>query len=565
MKHSFLVFDTEDDSKELLAAGKSGFDKVVTQIAAITAGGNRFYNRGNATEFLKWLKATKEKFVYAHNLQYDLGNLFGDRLDELDVTMVGGRLIKATWANKVFVDSFNIWPMKLAKIGEAFGIEKLETKSMATDREYVYRDCEILHKAMTFAWNLAGELGIENLPPTLGGLCVKVWKQLGGVNTHDSHVMSREALYGGRVELFAICDDNTFALNHPAHVYGVFNGLEGVDDLVTGQKETICYTDLNSLYPAMMLKEFPGIMEDWTETRLPKFGIMTCEVDQPETFLPILPYRQADGRIIYPCGKFRGTWTIAELNAFQANGGTITKRLECIGTDEACSPYRAFVLLLYEKRLAAKSEAEKLFYKLLMNNLFGRLGTSGVIGRSVWQNDRNKWEGIPYGNKVLVNYHMPLSDETNWSHAAYITAYGRLELHKYLVKIVANRLIYCDTDSAIFNCPNGRIPFTISTDLGCMKLEGWEKACIAFAPKTYVYGNQYKAKGVPKNKQKEFIETGKAAFDIPYKMREAMRFFDRDNAKRLSVWRTVHKECQVKYDRKKLVGNKFYPCTINEI
>lgn len=577
MKHSFICFDTEDNSKELLSSGKSGFNKRVTQIAAITALGSTFYNKGNAKEFLDWVKHRKERFLYAHNLQYDLGNLFGNNLDELDVTMVGGRLIKAVWGNKIFVDSFNIWPMKAAKIGEAFGIRKLETESMATDRAYVFRDVEIIHRAMTFAWGFCEPLGIKYLPPTLGGLCVKVWKRLGGVNDHDSHELSRDALFGGRVELFSVTDDYTWQHNDHNLIYRLFHnelipeehkiltkhGYSGLLNIAT--KSRVCYVDINSLYPAMMLKEFPGMMEYWSEARLPKFGIIKCEVYQPETPLPILPYRKADGRIIYPCGKFSGTWTIAEINAFVKNGGKILKRIECIGTDEGSKPYECFVLPMYQNRMASNSEAERLFFKLLMNNLFGRLGTSGEIGRSVWRTDKNKWDGIPYGEKVLVTYKMPLSDETNWSHAAYVTAYGRIELHKYLSIIGADNLIYCDTDSVIFNCPSKRVPFAISDKLGEMKLVGWETACIAFAPKTYIYGKEYKAKGVPKTKQREFIETGRTAYDMPYKLREAMRFFDRENSKRLSVWRTVEKVCQVHYDRKKLAGNRFFPCYINEL
>jgi len=48
-----IVYDTEDDSSELLAAGKSGFDKRVTQIAAITDCGKMFHNRGNVAEFFR--------------------------------------------------------------------------------------------------------------------------------------------------------------------------------------------------------------------------------------------------------------------------------------------------------------------------------------------------------------------------------------------------------------------------------------------------------------------------------------------------------------------------------
>src|SRR6266478_3704465 len=134
---SFIVFDTEDTALELQQSGKSGFLKQVTQIAAKSREGDTFYNRGDVKGFLKWLSCRKETFFYAHNLQYDLGNLFGKELDKLDCTLVGGRLIRAVWGKKIFVDSFNIWPMAAKKLAIAFGLKKLDMD--VHSKEYVFR------------------------------------------------------------------------------------------------------------------------------------------------------------------------------------------------------------------------------------------------------------------------------------------------------------------------------------------------------------------------------------------------------------------------------------------
>lgn len=618
---NFICADTEDNSVELLRLDKSGFDKAITQIAAMTGSGDKFYagtpdypkmdivyldiltdaekfkefkanktfewdifiewcegylawqkqhSLGLVKTCLKWLEGSQQKYIYFHNLQYDLGNLFADKLDRLDITMVGGRIIKAGWGKKIFVDSYNIWPMKLAKLGEAFGLEKLKTENMAADKEYVYRDVEILHKAMTFAWGFCDSLELNHLPPTLGGLCVKVWKHFGGEgNSHDSSVLSRKALYGGRVELFHICDDWTWEHNDPSLIYAAFNGTlpkdKTVEDLVKFGTQNVYWTDINSLYPYVMTFDYPGALEHWDITQpFPKYGIATVTIKQPETLLPVLPYRGKDGRILYPTGVFTGTWTIHEINYAVANGATIVEVKDIIGTNEGVKCYATFVEKLYQARLDSDSEAEKLFFKLLMNNLYGRLGTSGIIGRSVWQDEKNKHNGIPYGEKVMVKYKMPLSDETNWCHAAYVTAYGRIELHKFMKLIGAERMIYCDTDSCVFNCPDGKVPFVIDKGLGKMKLEGVMDGAIAFAPKMYRIGKTFKAKGVPKHLAEQFINSGHAEFDLPYKLREAMRFYDRNNSKRLSVWRNVSKARRTNYDRKKLKDNTFFPCKINQ-
>lgn len=531
---SFICADTEDDSEELLAAGKSGFGKRVTQIAALTDGNESYYSKGDVKGFLKWIECRKERHIYFHNLQYDLGNLFGRELDCFDATLVGGRIIKATWRNKIFVDSFNLWPMSAAKIGEAFGLKKLKRDS--TSHKYVFRDVEIIKAAVQFVWDFCKAIGLETPPPTLGGLCVKFWRYLGGDNCHDSSELSRQALFGGRVELFKERNDCN----------------------------RICWTDINSLYPFCMMRDFPGQLED-CGTQLADHGVATVTVKVPESELCVLPFRNKDGRILYPWGKFTGTWTIAEINAAVADGARVEKVHACEGTTETMQPYQEFVSRLYRSRLASKTDAEKLFFKLLMNNLYGRLGTSGVIGRTVWQTDKNKFDGVAYGEKVLCSYTMPLSAETNWSHAAHVTAYGRLELLKYLKKVGASNLIYCDTDSTIFDCPSKRIPFAVGKELGQMKLEGWEKHCETYAPKLYHIGDTYKAKGVPKRLAQTFIETGRAEFDLPFKIREAIRFYDRSNKRRLSVWRRVEKVRHGKYDKKILDGNRYLPCKISAV
>lgn len=580
---NFIYADTEDDSLELLSTGRSGFDKQVTQIAAMTAKGQTFYNNGNVKEFLKWFQQREERFCYFHNVQYDLGNLFGDCLDELDCTLVGGRMIKAVWHNKVFVDSFNIWPMALKKVGKAFGLEKLEYKDiddpdniktafengdidrkqmqkrmeqyqkrkgdfLARNKDYVFRDVQIGRQAMLFAWEFCQEMGIENLPATLGGLCIKVWQALGGVNVHDSTEMSKLAYFGGRVELFKTHSESPRT-----------------------KKGNVCYTDINSLYPAVMRYEYPDTLEPWGG--LPPHGIATVTMHVKKCELAPLPFRNDEGRILYPYGKFTGTWTIPEIQHAVSLGHKILKVHEAMGSKEVFRPYKEYVEFLYAKRLEAKSEAESLFFKLLMNNLYGRLGTGGKIGRTVYQNEDNKNDGTPFGCKVLCEYTMPLSKETNWCHAAYVTSYGRIELYKYMALIGAEQMIYCDTDSCIFDTAKRIIPFKISNELGEMKLENWERHCRTYAPKLYEITGQVngttrrklKAKGVPVRLAAEFIDTGHVSFDLPFKFREAVAFFDRDNSKKLSVWRAVQKENAVNYDRKKLKENRYFPCKINSV
>lgn len=560
----FVCFDTEDDSVELMTAGKSGFDKRTTQIAAMTCGGDSFANRGNVTEFLQWLLKRPETVIYAHNLQYDLGNLFGKKLDDLDLVLVGGRLIRAGWRGKIFADSFNIWPMSLKKLGAAFKLEKLETHNMAYDAAYAMRDVEIVREAMLFARDFCQSVGVERLSPTLGGLCVKVWRAGGGRNNHDSHKLSRAAYFGGRVELFKICNDAIWELNGAQKCYSVFNMRESSDVLKFPETESVCWTDINSLYPHVMSGKFPAAMEHYG-ARLPDYGVARCRVRVPECLIAPLPWRDENGRVMYPSGKFEGVWTVAELREAERRGAAIEKVFEAVGSSEFSEPYKEFMLDTYTRRVVCETDAGRTFFKLLMNNLYGRLGASGVIGRTVWRNERNEKDGVVFGEKVLVNYQAPLGGETNWSHAAYTTSYGRLELLRALDAVGAEKLIYCDTDSCVFDSADGSAPFPTGNGLGEMRVVSREKCCFVYAPKMYRAGGTVKAKGIPARLAKLYTDTGRAEFDLPFKMREAIKFYDRGNSKRLSVWRRIVKQNAQRYDKKKLIGNRFIPRKIHKI
>ncbi len=544
----FIVFDTEDDSREVLEAGKPGHEKRVTQIAAITTHGEQYHNRGDREAFLEWVLDSGIKRVYAHNLQYDLGNLFADHLDMLNLTMVGGRVIKAGWRGITFVDSFNLFPMSVKSMGEAFGLRKLRFD--AEDREYVFRDCEIVLKALMYLLKVIRPYGLTELPNTLGGLCVRLWQAMGGENWNDASPLSREAIFGGRVELFS-------------------NGGTG----------NIAWTDVNSLYPWAMTQKFPAVISEQKDLTL--YGVTRARVKVPEQEIAPLPYRVKwddgfdgvwPGAILFPCGNFDGVWTNAELvNAVDNHGVKIEKIYESWGSNHGEAYYADFVNDFYDKRLKSESDAEKLVYKLLMNNLYGQLGMSGIITTSTKGNEklfdeirRGEMDATAYGDNLLMDRAIPLPKHCNYTHASYVTAYGRLRLIEFMKKIPVKDLVYCDTDSLFFFNKGDKLPFHTGRSLGEMKFEGWGKKVEVYAPKMYVFDDKAKAKGVPRRLAKKFIEEMSVEYDAPFRMREAIRFFDRGNTHKLSVWRKIKKQFRTNYRKKKLTASKhFIPLCID--
>ena len=542
----FIVFDTEDNSRQLMESGRSGFDKQVTQIAALEyhdgAVINRFHNRGNVEQFLEWIDGSDAGRIYAHNLQYDLGALFAERLPELALTMVGGRIIKAVYRNKVYVDSYNLFPTSVAALGKALKLEKLEFDEHS--EEYVFRDCEIVGEAINNMVGLIAEYDVMRLTNTLGGLCVKLWQSMGGQNWMQASEESRSAIYGGRVELFS-------------------NGGTG----------NIAWVDINSLYPWCMTKKYPT--EFRPKKKITDYGISNVTIEIPEQGIAPLPYRTtssdrlsgvSEGSIIFPCGKITGTWIDAEIiNAVENHGCKVKKLHWSYGSADGEDYYSGFVNEFYAKRLKAESDAYKLIYKLLMNNLYGQLGMGGVVSRTTAFTPEMRGKiatgqikARPFGDNLLVEQAVPLPPHVNYVHAAHVTGYGRLRLMEFMRKIPLKDMIYCDTDSLFFFSKDKKLPFKTGSELGEMKLEGWGGRIDVYAPKMYSIDDVVKAKGVPRRLAKQFIENGQVEYDAPFKLREAINFYDRGNTRKLSVWRKVKKEIKTNYQKKILVDGKTF-------
>jgi DNA polymerase type B, organellar and viral len=521
-----IYWDTEDNSPLIQAAveaGKRPPKRKVTQIAAMDEDGEVFHNRGDVKEFLRWLRFQGDCCAWALNAAYDMGNIGANRLDEFDMMLVGGRLIRAEWKNVEFRDVYNIWRSSVKDLGEAFGLKK--GKLNIHSKKYALRDVEIIKKAMEFVFEMLARRGVDRIPCTLGSLAIKAWKASGGRNWHDDSEFSHRALFGGRVELFQ-----------------------------RRVKRACHYVDINSLYPFAMTKAFPTACDDLRGS-LEGYGIAAVDITVPEMFAAPLPCRMGDDRVVFPFGKLTGVWTLHEIRNAVEVGCKVTKVHASVGSEEGEYYYRDFILEMYKLRKESKSEPHRLFYKLLMNNLYGQLGMSGSVTKT-GELSNPDIGGKIFGNKVLYDCALPLAQHVNYMHAAYITSYGRLELYKYLREL-GERVVYCDTDSVIFT---GRQTVKTGKELGEMKYEGGsEHGCETFAPKCYIFDDEAKAKGVPRGKADEYIRKKIVTYWTPYKIREAVAFYDRENARPLSTWRPVEKEFRAVYDKKTLKGERYFP------
>lgn len=526
---------------------ENGANGVVTLAALIHESGESWVWKG-AGHFRKWCdKQQGEKpIVICHNLEYDLVNEFAEFYPYLQLNYLKGRLISARYKNVKFLDSGNHFRMTLKKIGEAIGIQKKEMDIY--DESYVTTDSWICLKAMIGARDYIASLG-GRIGATSGSSAVSVWEHMvekefstGSVDTP----FLRAGYYGGRTEIFA------------SHMEGCIKGY-----------------DINSMYPFCMKHDYPEyLMEDSTFGKAQGMADVTISVPHG-LFVAPLPWRTEKDSLWYPVGVFRGTWTYDEIRYAEKLGSKVLKVHMAYGCNNLVRPFDEFIDTLYAKRKASTSSAEKMFLKVLMNSLYGKIASKSQVTRTVSRhtllNARHdrlhevKWIDHQRG---LLDYFTPPPPYVNVCWGSMITANARLLLTKYLARVAPDKLIYCDTDSLY----GESISLPESDELGGMKLERTAKVMNVIQPKAYQIDEFYKAKGVPKPKMKkdsdgndtdtieidfakQYIDDGFTEFQAPIRFRASL------NSKRGKVnqWVKHSKSRKTAYSHKRFSNGTYFP------
>lgn len=570
-------FDTENDEKG-----------VVTLAALIHESGESWVWR-QAGHLAEWCEKQKGKkpIIICHNLEYDLVNEFGPRYPYLQLNYLKGRLISARYGNVKFLDSFNHFRMSLKEIGKAIGIAKMDMD--IHDEAYVTTDSWICLKAMTGARDYIASLG-GKIGATSGSSAVSVWETMvekefstGAVDTP----WLRKGYYGGRTEIFAAHAEGPMLTTSAGHIkYHLekddseqeliwkgnlmeLRSKEKAHKVVIHREPTIKGYDINSMYPFCMMHDYPEyLMEDFTMEKAQGMADVTISIPHGLYVAP-LPWRTTEDSLWYPVGVFRGTWTYDEIRHAESVGATVVKVHHGYGCNSLVRPFDEFITTLYAKRRASKNDAERLFLKVLMNSLYGKIASKSCVTRTVSRhtllNSKNnrihevKWIDHQRG---LLDYFTPPPPYVNVCWGAMITANARLLLTRYLEKVNPEKLIYCDTDSLYAN--GHTLPE--STELGGMKLEKNAQIMSVIQPKAYRIDDFYRAKGVPKPKTdkegtilidfaKQYIEDGTTEFQSPIRFRASL------NSKRgkANQWVQHSKSRKTSYAHKRLSNGRYFP------
>lgn len=474
------------------------------------------------------------KWIAATNLGFDF---FGgiDELDAFRFIFRGSDLICAwtyqfdgrlyprresffdTNPHKVmFIDTMNYSPMSVKRLGEIVGTPKLDRPSFLGHR---YRNDKEFKELLRYCFRdaLISKLAVEKL--------FKDFENLGG-NPKTTIASTSMSIF--RCKYL----DGSYSIHDDEILYHIYKGYYG------GRSEAFCrgriadynHYDFNSLYPSVMVNDFPDpntvrFNRKNTDYFIRNYdGMSEVEMICPRMQYPILPMRN-DGKLIFPIGHIKGYYPNVELRYALDNGYILTKVMKNIYYRRNCRPFDRFVKDLYKFR----QENPKISYtaKLILNSLYGKFAQKFIdkvnhspMNFTVDEIARFKSYDFMFNDTIIryviddrpSNFCIPI-----WS--AYVTAYGRIRLHKMIVESEA---VYCDTDSVIT-----KKEYKESKELGGLKLDQYVLTGTLIKPKFYMLDDIIKSKGIGKRITKDeffsVLKTKRISYEKFARFKEAIR------------------------------------------
>lgn len=530
-------FDTEDNSHGIPLS------------FAFHDGQKGFYTT-SAREAVRFIYAQPETTVFvAHNLEYDLGNLFKSTdFVYIDAIIENSKILRCSikGSKNFFLNSSAFFPGKLSRMGEMIGLPKLHGDVF--DKAYNIRDAEIVQKFVSkFQQRVIDKWGVS-LGVTIGQMSMACFRKNylpdPVVTYNGPNCLS--AYYGGRVEAYRL---------------GIIPG-------------PVIVSDIKSCYPTVMRSyDYPdSATMERSRLETHDFGIGEFTVLVPkDTPVPPLPLRSQGKRLFFPVGTFSGWWTYAEIRAAQETvpGFRILTEKAGEGTQHAARPFVQFVDDFYSERQAwqkklkkdpadaeAKFEVELL--KLFLNNLYGKMAqkiASKMLVRDRLSENHYIRKRMPLEGYLAPFYQYKAEQQddpagtANYIWGIHVTSYARIYLREKMLQVVnaGGRLIYCDTDSIMYAAPAGwKTPLDIGNNLGQLDEEVFDLGIFRQA-KGYLLCNRgvwekqkgkwekqgdgkegeftpikLACKGVPTSHAVDFVLGGMARYRKPFRLKEAL-------------------------------------------
>jgi hypothetical protein len=419
--------------------------------------------------------------------------------------------------------------------------------------EYCESDVDILKRSLEiYITDAIKTNGINPLKcSTIASYCLSVFRtnyleeNTIAVLTKEEYDFCKRGFFGGRTEVFKMFKTWTDTQ--------IKEGVHGK------------YVDIQSLYPSVQFfDDLPcgtpkwdnePIYETVTEYIDNHYGYIECDIECPQDLhIPLLPEKKNNKLMFDLVDKSKKVYSSIELHRAVEVGYKITKIYRSLSFEKTNDLFTGYIQnflkiktesagydgddidsyieryynncgVRLEKDKIKKNNGMKLLAKICLNSLWGKFGqndelpTTAYIKNDAWFKllQRHIDKKVELKNEVLIDddtlYVSYIEKEesrtslmtTNLGLAGFVTANARLRLYKELYKL-SDRVIYCDTDSIIYEYDKSKYNVVEGDCLGEWELEdnGDLKEVYALAPKTYGYtsinGKQsYKCKGITLN------------------------------------------------------------------
>lgn len=482
----------------------------------------------------------KNLYAYAHNLWYDLSQIANLNDKNIEYYSFQPPIIQRK--NIKFLDTTMLFKGSLVKMAQTIGEEKKEiptkllTKKTLTPQEttqmaeYCLQDAKIVVKGVQAIKKQLAKDGINIRTIITNGQIA--------INYATNHI--RKQPYAKQ-----ILDENLAHWNWKRRNWGKWKETKNkeklhyayrggrVQQLQTGEWEKATSIDLNSIYPyAASQTKFPQLetetlihkpLEYMTTKQLTETtGASKALIWKPKDKLGYIPIRHKEtiqteeeenitmDEQIFPTQECTliGTWTNQELAYFTEQGAKIKDvEYSIVYEDMEENPLKDIMETLYQKRLNAKTQFGKTFYKNVMNNLIGKFGQKNEQFTakidSVEKCQEYKEQGWQVANAMNLDYLYKKDLGTKYAKwycpiiCANTTAKARQILHQEMQKFKTKQLIYTDTDSILYT---GNKPKNIKMGdgIGEWKTQHEDLPTIVYAKKAYSIGKDIKLSGASK-------------------------------------------------------------------
>lgn len=440
----FAVADCETDPFKM--------GRIPTPFAWGFYDGSEYATFDNTHDFVDYIR-DYDGVIYAHNGGKFDWHFLKDYLEpDTNIMLINGRISKVKIGAAELRDSWNILPVPLGAyqkddidyaIMEKGERDKPKNKKLIAD--YLRGDC-------VYLWNLVNAFRDRHGPVlTQAGAAMKSYKRIIGddipQSTREYYDQFKPFYYGGRVQCFE----------------------RGV------KKELFDVYDINSAYPAAMLKPHPASLTFFSAAPTVE-NLQEFVNKHPTSCVKLdcisgghLPWREDIGKKIhYPNDGQSRTYQVTGHELIVSLEFNLLRDIKNIRAFywSDCRDFSEFILPLYEERQEAKRVGNKeadILAKLEMNSLYGKFGSDprrykayklfspdclGMLLAGQMVGEKRDFElSGDFGNLLLGEAPLTEVEERFYNVATALSITGAVRAFMARSILSAERVLYCDTDS----------------------------------------------------------------------------------------------------------------------